>query len=101
MAGNLIDDLLRFFKAVPAQCEAGLGEFLSDSSSRLRLLSQSSLFLLGGNRASAGIALPDEQIQRQAKADDQRHSDGAHRGKNRLVPPHQLLEAIEAARRTG
>ena len=101
MAGNLIDDLLRFFKAVPAQCEASLGEFLSEPSACFRLLSQPRLFLFGGNRPSAGVPLPEEQEKRQSKANDQGEGDGANRSKNGLVSPHQLLETVEVARRTG
>src|SRR5436190_5235040 len=101
MVGNMIDDLLRLIKSVAAQQEAGLGQFLSKPRTFFRLLSQSSLRLLGGDRASAGVPLADEQEQRQAKANHQRQNHSTHPGKNSFVPPDQLLESIEAAGGTG
>src|SRR5207249_10423837 len=86
---------------IAAYQEAGLGEFLSDLSAYFRLLSHSILFLLGGNRALPGVALPDKQIQGQPQSDDQSSGDRASGGKRSLVPPHQFLKSVEAARRTG
>src|SRR2546430_1685614 len=101
MGRNLADDLLRFIKSVPAQQKSGLGELFTKRTAFFRLLSQTSLFLLGGHGALAGMPFLDEQIERQAKADHQSRGHATNRAKNGLVPPHQLLESVETARRTG
>src|SRR5438445_12522934 len=101
MGRYLADDLLRFFKSVSAQEKPGLGELFPKGAAFFRLLPQTGLLLLGGHGALAGMPFLDEQIERQAKPDHQRRGDATLCGKNGLVPPHQLLKSVEAARRTG
>src|SRR5260370_40496355 len=73
MRRKLTEDFLRFLKLFAAYQKACLSELRPDPSSVFCLLSQTGLFLLGGDGALAGVALLDEQIERQAKAEDQRH----------------------------